>query len=297
VSDVIIASGEDRAAADPLAASGLSWAYHGAPLLLVSSTSSPAAVRTALTQIRTASGAPITLHIVGGTGSIPAARVAELVASAGPGSTAERVLATGTRFDLAAAIAARMKAQRPGDFPARALIANGADANTFFDALSLAPISAATGAPVLLVTRTSVPAATSNALTTLGLSERWIAGGTGTVSEGVSSALGLGVGSPNRLAGATRYDTSVAIANKAVSAGWLSAVNSAFVGAVPDAMAGGAALGHRGGVVLASSRTALPAASATFLSAHKATLDMPWVLGGTGTLTDDVRRGIARQRD
>ena len=69
------------------------------------------------------------------------------------------------------------------------------------------------------MTHTSVPAATSQALASLGLSESWIAGGSATISEGVSVALGLGTASPNRLAGATRYDTSVAIAEKALSAG------------------------------------------------------------------------------
>ena len=144
----MIASGEDRSAfSDPLAASGLSWAYHGAPVLLVSSTSTPSTLsRRALSQIRAANGR-LSLHIVGGTISVPAARIAELRTAAGAGSTVERVLATGSRYDLAAAIATRMQALRPAEFPARAFIANGADPATFTDALSLAPLSAATGAP------------------------------------------------------------------------------------------------------------------------------------------------------
>jgi len=296
VTHVLIASGEDRSASDPLAASGLSWAYHGAPILLVSSTSTPASVRTALSQIRAANG-PIALHIVGGTASVPTARVAELRAAAGSGSTVERVLATGDRFDLAAAIARRMKALRPAEFPTRAFIANGADPATFADALSLAPISAATGTPVLLVTRTTVPNATRSALSALGLSERYIAGGTASVSEGVSVALGLGTGSPNRLAGSTRYDTSVAIAEKALAAGWSTADTIAIAGSVPDAVSSGASVGHLGGVVITSSRTGLPHGPEGFVGAQASAIARVWVLGSTASLNDDVRRDVARQRD
>jgi len=296
ITDVVIASGEDRSASDPLAASGLSWGYHGAPILLVTSASTPSSVRTALSQIRTANG-PIALHIVGGTSSVPAARVTELRAAAGSGSTAERVLATGDRYDLAAAIARRMKALRPAEFPARAFIANGADPATFADALALAPISAATGTPVLLVTHTSVPAATRSALSSLGLTERYIAGGTASVSEGVSTALGLGTGSPNRLAGSNRYNTSVAIAEKALAAGWSTAGTTAIAGSVPDAVSSGAAVGHLGGVVITSARTGLPQGPAGFIGAQASGITQVWVLGGTASLTDDVRRDVARQRD
>lgn len=296
VTHVVVASGEDRSASDPLAASGLSWAYHGAPILLVSSRSTPSSVRTALAQIRAANG-PIALHIVGGPVSVPAARVTELRAAAGPGSTAERVLSTGDRYDLAAAIARRMKALRPAEFPARAFIANGANPANFADALSLAPISAGTGTPVLLVTRTSVPSATRSALSSLGLTERYIAGGTASVSEGVSISLGLGTGSPNRLAGSNRYNTSVAIAEKALAAGWSTAGSTAIAGSIPDAVSSGASVGHLGGVVILSAKTDLPPGPEGFVGAQAADITSVWVLGGTASLTDDVRRDVARQRD
>jgi len=296
VTHVVIASGEDRSASDPLAASGLSWAYNGAPILLVSSSSTPASVRTALQEIRAANG-PLALHIVGGTTSVPPARVTELRAAAGSGSTAERVLATGDRYDLAAAIAQRMKALRPAEFPARAFIANGANPANFADALSLAPISAATGTPVLLVSRTAVPSATRNALSSLGLTERYIAGGTASVSEGVSVALGLGTASPNRLAGSNRYETSVAIAEKALAAGWSTAGTTAIAGSVPDAVSSGASVGHLGGLVLMSARDGLPHRTGAFIGAQAPDITQAWVLGGTASLTDGVRRDVARQRD
>lgn len=296
VTDVIIASGDTRAAADPLAANGLSWAYNGAPLLLVSAASTPASVRTALAEIRAANG-PLRLHVAGGTSSVPAARVNELLAAAGPGSTADRVLATGDRYDLAAAIAARMKSLRPGDWTGRVLIANGADSSTFFDALSLAPVSAATGAPVLLVTRTTVPTATSRALSTLGVPVRYLAGGTGTVNAAVATKLKVGAISLTRLWGPNRYSTSTAIADKAIASGWLTPGYSAVVGAIPDAVSGGAALGHLGGVVLATHPTTLQAPTRSYFATRKATITEALVLGGTGSVSDQIRRDIAGQLD
>ncbi|MDP2299508.1 MAG: cell wall-binding repeat-containing protein, partial [Actinomycetota bacterium] len=51
VAHVVVASGEDRALADPLAAGSLCWAYD-APLLLVTGSGVPAPVKTALEEIR-----------------------------------------------------------------------------------------------------------------------------------------------------------------------------------------------------------------------------------------------------
>ena len=73
VTHVIIASGEDRALADPLASAGLVWAYD-APLFLINSDFVPAKVNQAINQIAAANG-PVTVHVVGGTFSVPNARL------------------------------------------------------------------------------------------------------------------------------------------------------------------------------------------------------------------------------
>lgn len=291
---VVIASGDDRAAADPLSASGLTWTYQ-APLMLVSAKSTPTSVKNALAQIVAAHG-PVTLHIVGGTGSVPAARVAELVAAAGPGGvTAVDRIDGVDRYAIAAAVAARMKAVRPTEFPNRALVANGENPDKFFDALSLSPISAKTGAPILLVRANAVPSATSNAFTSLGITEGWVAGGTGTVSTGVLTTLGIP--ESNRLWGGDRYSTSVAVAGKAVAAGWLTPETIGLAAAMPDALSGGANVGFRGGILLVVQKTGLPAGTANFIGAQKPLISEVWMLGGTGSATDDVRRDVAVQRD
>ena len=171
---VIIASGEGRAAADPLAAAGLSWTY-GAPILLVQRDAVPSAVTNALAGISAANGG-VTVHVVGGPVSIPDARLAQ-IASRVPGVTFDRLLPAGNRFELAATIAHRMDAERPTGhvlWPAGkvALIANGADPDKFFDALALSAVCANTGFPILLVNQDSIPSQTASTLNGLGIQAR-----------------------------------------------------------------------------------------------------------------------------
>ncbi len=293
VTDVVIASGDDAAAADPLSASGLCWAY-GAPLLLTSAARTPAQTTAALSAIRTANG-PIRLHIVGGTRSVPAQRVNELIAAAGPGSSAERVLASGDRFALAAAIARRMAATRPADLPSRALIANGADPATFFDALALSAVSARTGTPVLLASANSAPGVTTTALNDLGLAERWAAGGTRTLSAATLSALG--VPESRRMAGSDRYATSAVVARTALGRGWLSPASFAVAAKLPDALSGGAASFKTGGPVLATQGADLSAQPAAVLTENRTAASQVWVLGGGASISDEVRGDIARIRE
>ncbi len=84
VTDVVIASGDDREAADPLAAAGLCWAYD-APMLLVQSSATPSSVKSAVKAIVNANG-PVTLHVVGGTMSVPDARIADIKSYVGAGN-------------------------------------------------------------------------------------------------------------------------------------------------------------------------------------------------------------------
>lgn len=292
ITHVVIASGEDRAAADPLSAAGLSWAY-GAPLLLISSSSAPSSVRSALTEIRAAAGGPLQLHIVGGTRSIPAARVNELLAAAGSGSTADRVLASGDRFQLAGAIAREMQATRPAEFPSRALVANGADPDTFFDALALSAIAAGTGSPILLTSSTSAPTATTSVLRDLGLTERYAAGGVRTLTPSLLASLG--VPEVNRLAGPDRYSTAAEVATTAVDRGWLQPQRVTFAAALPDAVSGGASAGLLGGPLLVTPRASLGPASgaASYVIRTRASIVDARVLGGPNSVDDDMRRELA----
>jgi|GEM_PF-5022981 len=286
VTDVVIASGDDRAAADPLAASGLCWAYE-APLLLVSATHTPGEVKTAIAQIVAENG-PVTLRVVGGPVSVPDARLDDIEAHVGVGNvTFDRIRRTGSRFDLAYSIAMRMRSVRGAEMPSVALIANGADATKFFDALALSPISAHNGAPILLVAYDSVPTPTTAALATLAPDTRIVGGGPMTVSESVRAQLGA-----ERWWGHTRYDTAIDIADNAVARGWLSREAVGVAAVIPDALTGGAFMGRKGGVLVITDGTTLTPVTGDWFTTHKTEIEECYVLGGPNSVSPGVMAAI-----
>lgn len=305
VTTVTIASGEDRAAADPLAAGGLCWAYQvtdpfsinygkGSPMVIIQGTSYSAVVTAEvgdlLAQVAADNGGVVGVEVVGGPVSVPDARINELksyVTTKNGGTVkSSRLLSTGGRYDMAAAIASRIRhvaslsTSDTLDVPTTALVANGADVTKFFDALALSPISSANGYPILLVSVDAVPAQTSGALTALGIpgSSVYVAGGQMTVSPAVLTQLGVPAG--NRMAGSTRYSTASTIADSGVARGWLGADGVGVAAKLPDALTGGAALGTFRSPLLVTASDALSAESAAWIDAHKSTIDFAYLFGG-----------------
>lgn len=308
VTDIILASGDVKAQADPLSAAGLCWAYRtgagNAPLLLVSAASRTDAQVLALIDAIVAAnpGKTVTVRIVGGSASVPDLRYSEIanyVATHSRGSVAkERVLSTGGRYDLAAAIATRMKDRASAShtdtlvLPAEVLVANGTDPAKFFDPLALAPIAAYRGAPILLVSATTVPSATYKAIVKLRTANPatkvYVGGGTGTVSESVRLTL-----RGTRVSGADRYKNATAIANYAFTHGWLLRTKPAAVSAtIMDAQVGGALAGGKGGALVLTPSTSLNAATSSWLSANMGTLPEVFVVGSTLNLTNPVKTAV-----
>jgi putative cell wall-binding protein len=291
VTDVVIACGDDRAAADPLAAAGLCWTYD-APLLLTSATTLTIETRSAFTMLATLPHvAPLRVHVVGGTGSVPQARLDDIAAIVGPSAVSfDRITAVGDRYDLAAAIARRMNDEGPTPSKHVALIANGADPVKFFDALALSPIARAQGCPILLVKYGSVPAATASALNGLGLNQRYMAGGPGTILESVRVSLGA-----TRWWGADRYSTAVAVANGAKSKGWSSFATVGVAGGktgLYDALAGGTMVGRDGGVLLLTTPAALSATTGNTLTANRSAISECLVFGTVGAVSEATRLAV-----
>lgn len=294
VRHIILASGEDRAAADPLAAAGLSGAYD-APLFLVSSSGVSAEVKTAVKQIAAAAaaaGEDVEVHIVGGSTSVPDARFNDIKTYAGANLIKDRILSSGGRFDLSAAIARRIM-EVNGAAPEVVLIANGQDAPKFFDALALSPIAAANGYPLLLVQADNIPNATWNVLDDiadeLGDTPRVvIGGGSATVSDDVKFELGA-----DRWAGTTRYTTAIAIADNAVDEGWLSRENVGIAAKLPDALTGGAGVGLKGGVLVLTDGAKLTPATATWLTTYKDEIVDCEVFGGAKSVLPIVHTKIS----
>jgi lipoprotein-anchoring transpeptidase ErfK/SrfK len=277
--DVIVASGEDSGQADALAASGLCWVYD-APLLLTGAQVLPAVVADTLREI-VASNGRVRVHIVGGRGPVPEARYADIERIVGVGNV-DRVAGT-DRYETAAKVALRMgevSASTDATMPSMALFASG-EAPTFADALVLSSVTAATGAPLLLVRGSSVPWVTGGALNALDIERRYVAGGSAVVSDAVVAGL-----KATRWAGSDRFGTAVVIAQAAAGEGWISTDRVGLAAAVPDALSGGVSLGRSDSALLLTERGTLPLVTAAHIrdsGAASAT-----VYGGSGAVGDAV---------
>jgi putative cell wall-binding protein len=147
------------------------------------------------------------------------------------------------------------------------------------------------------LTRTGeLPASTRSAITDVGVSTVWIAGGTGAVSGSVASAVDALPGvAVERMAGADRYATAVAVADKAVENGWLawSTVGVATGKNFPDALTGGVAIGRKKGVMLLTEPTVLSPATKTAIESHASEILKLTVVGGPGAVSAAVSNAIA----
>jgi putative cell wall-binding protein len=122
-----------------------------------------------------------------------------------------------------------------------------ASGRNFADALSAGPVAASLGIPILLVEPDQLPPATAGALDELGAASSWVLGGSAAVSGPVFDQL---PGS-QRLAGADRFATSVAVARFGLERGLGEGdVYLATGAAFPDGLAAGPVAAATGGVLL-----------------------------------------------
>jgi len=146
--------------------------------------------------------------------------------------------------------------------------------------------SAASGGPILLVAKDSIPGATLAELKRLKPKKIVVLGGTGVVSVEVETALApLTAGRVSRLAGADRYATAAKISADRFRPGAATAFVATGVD-FPDALSGGPAAAKAGGPILLTQRDKLPAATVSELKRLKPRRIV--VLGGTGVVSAEV---------
>jgi hypothetical protein len=280
VTDVIIANGESGKEADPLSAAGLAGAYD-APVLLVQAGSLPAATRTAITEIA-AKNPKVRIHIVGGTGSVPDARWAQIKAIPGVFATKDR-LAGSDRYDVSVQIAKRIVSIKGIDNVSGVLIIAADNTNAFYDALAASPASFAKTMPMIGVRKTSVPPGTATLLsTTLAGRPRFAVSSSAYLAAGVLSATGA---STRLTTSSNRYEAASQIASATITRTWLTAADSGIAAKLPDALTGGALLGKRGGVLLFTDSSAtLQTSCKAFISGRASGISNGWVFGGTGSV-------------
>ena len=247
----------------------------GGPVLLVPGTTIPTAIANELTRLR-----PGRIVVLGGSSV-----VSDGVKAALQGYTSGLVtrLAGATRYETAVAISA-------ASFAPNVPVAYIATGLSFPDALAGAAVAGRDGGPVLLVPGTTIPTAIANELTRLRPGRIVVLGGSSVVSDGVKAALqGYTSGLVTRLAGATRYETAVAIS----AASFAPNVPVAYIAtglSFPDALAGAAVAGRDGGPVLLVPGTTIPTAIANELTRLRPGRIV--VLGGSSVVSDGVKAAL-----
>lgn len=279
VDSVVLARADDYA--DALAGAPLA-AGADAPLLLTRRGALPTAVAEEIARLG-ASGAVL----LGGPAAISEAVAEELAAQ---GLTVERV-GGNDRYDTA-----RLIAERVGGEQAYLALGNHPDPHRGWpDALAVSALAAAEQRPVLLTAPERLPVATAQALSDLGVSELTVVGGPAAVPEAIVDAARAADRAIERLAGRDRYETSLAIARRAVEAGaeggrlWLATGRN-----FPDALAAGPAVAADGGVLLLIDGLQLdrsPAALDWLLELDTG-LEHLTLLGGPAAIADDVEQEL-----
>jgi putative cell wall-binding protein len=167
-------------------------------------------------------------------------------------------LAGADRFATAAAVSA-------ATFAPEAPVAYVASGESWPDALAAAPVAAAEGGPVLLVTRDAIPEATVAELDRLRPRRIVVLGGPAVVSDAVVGRLWIfTTGTVTRIAGPDRFSTAAAVSASRFAPG----VPEVFLATgldFPDALAAGPAAGCVGGPILLMAPTAIPEATAAEL--------------------------------
>lgn len=183
------------------------------------------------------------------------------------------------RYETAAQVARQFATGRT------AYVASGTN---FPDALSAAALAGATDSPLLLTEPTSLPAATTSALTALKPSRIVVLGSTGAVSASVAQQL-AGHAPVTRLGGADRYETSALISRE-----FAAGTDYAFVATglnFPDALAGAALAGALGAPVLLVPGTEVPQVVTDELKRLRPGTIV--VLGGPGVVSSGVATQLA----
>ncbi|ACL22483.1 putative cell wall binding repeat 2-containing protein [Desulfitobacterium hafniense DCB-2] len=165
-----------------------------------------------------------------------------------------------------------------------AVVATGSD---FADILSVAPIAAQKGMPILLTPKNSISNALKNLLDK-NVDRTYVLGDADTINATVVNKLP----SPQRLYGTNPYDANIKIIEYFANDLDLSTVYVATGEAYPDALSGSvfAARSYSPVILIKSS---LQAASEKFIAENSGNIDKAVAFGGTGAISDTLLKSIA----
>ncbi|HEX7171831.1 MAG TPA: cell wall-binding repeat-containing protein [Candidatus Limnocylindria bacterium] len=262
----------DALAGGPAAARG------GGPMLLTTRDALPETTAVELARLR-----PAKIVILGGTSAVGTA-VANRLAGYATSGVVERLAGT-DRYATAAAVSR-------ATFAKGVPVAYVATGTSFPDALSGGVAAGRQQGPVLLVSPTSVPAATRAELDRLDPGRIVVLGGTNAVSAAVASALGAyTTGSVTRLSGVDRYGTAVAVSKATTATDGPRTVYLATGTSFPDGLGGTPVAARSGSPLLIVPSSGLTAA----VAAELRRLNPPRVviLGGPSVVSAAVAAQVA----
>ena len=161
------------------------------------------------------------------------------------------------------------------------------------DALAGVPLAAAFSAPILLTKKTSLPQATLDEIKRLKAKNVIILGGEGAVGSNVEQALKNNDLSVERIAGKTRFETAVKIAQRVGEKTGSKPSGVFFVNAFgfADALSASSAAAASGSVIIyLRSDGTLDSATEKYLSSIKGSTANAYVIGGEGVVSDEIAK-------
>lgn len=266
----VIASGQGFA--DALSAAPLAKKYN-APILLNGKDALDANTKSELQSLSTKN-----VFLIGGTGSISSNVESQLKSM---GITVTRISGS-DRFKTSLAVAKSL-----GSFDG-VVVAN---AQGFADALSIAPVAASQGMPIILTSSGALSADTRSFLDSSNYTKSYIVGGTSSVSDSVKSQLK----NPARIGGANRYATNAAVLTQFKDSFSYDKVYVASGQNYPDALSGSVlAAKYNSPLVLVGSSVDTSVINA--VKAKNSSYGNVIALGGTSVVSDlnagDIARGV-----
>lgn len=273
-SDRVVLTGA-QAWADTLVAGPYAHS-HNAPILLSNTAGVDPKVVEKLKTLN-----PKTITVIGGPLAISEAALDQIRAVL-PTVTFER-LAGATRYETAVAVLRTFPAGTP------VIAATGDDAP---DALTGGVLAARTGAAtVLLPKQASVPTVVRQAMANLGPKQVTVIGGVQAVSDQQANALSRASGGFRRIAGETRYETAVAVANTLTPTKVIGVANGY---STADALLATGWIAQQDGVMLLTQSDNLPSPTRFAIgSLHPSAV---YLIGGTSVISQQTANAIAAAR-
>ena len=201
------------------------------------------------------------------------------------------------RYDTALKLATRFAKDRGGigSVP-NAFVASG---ESLVDAVSVAGLAGFMDAPVLLTRSGQLHGGVADFIEDYGVTNIYVLGGTAAVSDGVVDALKAtaGVGSVERIAGGTRYDTSAAIASHLAGESWCGTnENSAIIAnGADDSLFNAVAIGPVANrlelPVLLTAGDGLVDAVISYIDAED--VEHAVIVGGTSSVSESVEQALS----